>query len=81
MSLAQVNPMRSILARIGEIVDDADAELLAIYLSLDDAVKCGGTFEACADARDALLNKLAPKLKQLRTETALGPGAEAANAR
>lgn len=84
MSIAQVKPAQKLIARIGEIVDQCDLELLALYESLDEAVKWGGTFEACADARDALLHKLAPLLRQLRTETALGPcgGAQdAANTR
>lgn len=81
MAMAQVAPMRALVSRIGDLVDQADAELLAIYVELDDAVQNGGTFEACYDARAALMTRLAPILKQLRTETALGPCAEAANSR
>lgn len=83
MSLPQVGPQQKIIARIGALVDQADDELRAIFEDLDDAVKFGGTFEACVDARDALLRKLAPLLKQMKTETALGPNAqpEASNAR
>jgi hypothetical protein len=81
MAVAQIAPMRALVTRIGDLVDQADAELLAIYEELDDAITNGGTFEACYDARTALMNRLAPLLKQLRTETALGPCADAANAR
>ncbi len=84
MSIAQVKPAQKLIARIGEIVDECDRELEAIYLDLDDAITNGGTFDACFDARAALMTKLAPLLKQLRTETALGPcgaNAEASNAR
>jgi len=81
MSIAQVRPAQTLIARIAAIVDQADAELLAIYIDLDDAITNGGTFDACFDARAALMTKLAPLLKQLRTETALGPNAEAANQR
>lgn len=77
MALGQIKPTQKLVGRCGDNVRELAEHLGEIFEDLDTAITAGGTFEACADARDRLKQKVGPLLKQLLIDTTLGPNADA----